>query len=341
MADPVVVVAMRGFKRGLLAREAAQMQEMAGRWLDVEGALEARIGALAEEASRLKAAGEAVSEARVYRMGRYERLLAQTQREFEQYAEWTDGVVTRGQREMARLGLDHSSQAISLSYDSGGVGVYFDRLPLEAVENMAGLAGNGRPVGELLRLRMVRDAAGAPLPGVWGRLTGSLLQGTALGWNPRKTARFMRDDLSGGLQKALVIARTEQLRVYREVGRRQYEASGVVKGQKRLTAHDGRVCAACIADEGTLYGLGEVISDHPQGRCTSVPVVKGMPEVKWLSGEDWFRTQDETTQRGILGGGHFDAWQDGAFGFGDLVTHKRDAVWGGSITPTPLGELVG
>jgi hypothetical protein len=334
--DPAVVIAMRGFKQGLLVREAAQMQEMARRWIGVERSLEGRMEALAADL----AARESVSEAQLYRMGRYKRLLAQAQSEVGGYAEFMDGVVTQGQGEVARLGLEHSQRSIQLSYWPR-VRVAFDRLPVEAVENMAGLAGNGRPVGELLKLRMVRDGDGAPLPGVWERLTQRLIDGTAQGWNPRKTARLMRDDLAGGLQKALVISRSEQLRVYREVHRSQYEASGVVKGQKRLTAHDGRVCAACIADEGTVYPLTAILSDHPQGRCTAVPVVRDMPEVEWLSGEDWLRAQDEGTQRGILGGGRFEAWSEGKFELGDVVKHTHDDVWGAGLVPKPLGELVG
>jgi hypothetical protein len=150
----------------------------------------------------------------------------------------------------------------------------------------------------------------------------------------------MADDLTGGLQKALLIARTEQLRVYREASRQQYEASGVVVGQKRLTAHDDRVCGACIADEGTVYDLDEVISDHPNGRCTSVPVVEGLPEVEWLAGERWFREQSPEAQQSILGRGTWDAWEGGEFEFGDLVSRSRDATWGAAIRPTPLQDLV-
>ena len=339
MPEPVVVTAMREFKHGLLLREAAQMQEMARRWLQVEGALEAHLAALTEEMARLKAAGESVSRAKLYQLDRYKRLLTQTQREFQEYAAWAEGEVRRGQAEMARLGLAHSVQAIQLSYWPN-VGVYFDRLPIEAVEYMVGLAGNGRPVGELLKLRMVRGSDGAVLPGVWDRLTETLITGTGLGWNPRKTARLMRDDLAGGLDKALVISRTEQLRVYRQVSREQYAASGVVTSQKRISAHDGRVCAACLAADGQVYPLGAVIPDHPCGRCSSIPNVEGVPETKWTAGEDWFRQQPPDVQQHILGAETYAAWQAGKFEFGALTTHTHDETWGGGVQVTPLSKLV-
>ena len=261
MPDPAVVVAMREFKRGLLAREAGQMREMAQQWLQVEARLADLIDGTARDFNERLQDGKTITPAALYRLERYKRLRAQARDQFGEYAEWASGSLTTYQEGSIRLGLDHSAQAIQLSYWPDSVGIYFDRLPVEAVINQAGLAGNGRPVGELLRNRMVTQDQD-----VWQRLVNNLVRGTALGRNPRDVARDMRDDLAGGLNKALVIARTEGLRPYREVGRSQYEKSGVVTGQKRLCGHDGRVCAACLADEGTVYGLREVISDHPQGR---------------------------------------------------------------------------
>lgn len=340
MPEPAVVDAMREFKQALLAREMAQMQEMAGRWVQVEQALSGELAALTEQAARLREAGESLTEARVYRMRRYRRLLGQAQEEAARYTDYADQTITRGQEEVAAWGIDHASRSIQLSY-APRVGVYFDRLPVEAVEHLVGLATDGGPVRDLLRRRLVRDENGRPLPGVLERLTRTLINGTAQGWNPRKTAREMRDDLTGGLQQALTIARSEQMRVYRQAGLDQYRASGVVEGQKRLATHDGRTCAACLADEGNRYPLDAVISDHPNGRCTGVPIVSGMPEVRWLSGEAWFRAQPEEVQRQILHDGRFEAWQEGAFSFQALATHTQDPTWGAGLKPTPLNQLVG
>lgn len=341
--EPLVVRAMRAYKARLLVQESSQMWEMATRWLRVEASLGGQIEALAREAAEMVARGESVSRSRVYRLERARRLLAQAIGEVDRYADYAGHLITSQQLALARQGINDAAQAIQLSYlEQGmrGVRATFDRLPFEAVETMIGLAGDGAPVGNLLRRRMVRDADGTPLPGVWDRLVDSLVNGTAQGWNPRKTARYMRDDLAAALQKALLIARTEQLRVYRLAGLEQYRTSGVVRAQKRLSAHDGRVCPACIADDGTLYDLDAIIPDHPQGRCTGVPIVDGLPEVNWLSGEDWFRAQDEAVQRSILGGGLFDAWAEGAFDFGDLVRRTFDDVWGGGVQPRSLQDLV-
>jgi hypothetical protein len=233
-------------------------------------------------------------------------------------------------------------RTILAEYEEAGViPESFTRLPVEAVQYMVGSTRAGAPLGELLRERMVRDTAGNLLPETWERLTQTLVNGTAMGQNPRTVARLMRDDLAGGLQKALLIARTEGLRPYREASRLQYEESGVVERHKRLAAHDGNTCAACIAEEGQEFPVTATLYDHPNGRCTSVPVVTGLPPVEWTAGEAWFVLQDEETQRGILGPGLFEAWKEGAFKLGDVAQHTFDPVWGGSLTPRSLRELAG
>jgi SPP1 gp7 family putative phage head morphogenesis protein len=269
MSDPVVVRVMREFKLGLLLRERGQMAEMARRWLEVEGALEAQISALAMEAEALRqdlrlGSGQAqgvLGAAKIKRMARYRALLAQIRAEMAGYAGWAGQEITVGQGEMARLGIEHAVTAtretLRQAQGDSVIGVFFDVLPVDAVEHMVGLAGDGSPLRKLLEAKW-GEAAEA--------LTNWLVKGTGLGWNPRKTARHMKQGLTRGLNEILTIARTEQLRVYREAGRAQYEKSGVVKGFRRLATHDGRVCAACLMAEGEVYPLNEPLRDHPNGR---------------------------------------------------------------------------
>jgi len=96
---------------------------------------------------------------------------------------------------------------------------------------------------------------------------------------------------------------------------------------------------ACLADEGHIYGVDKGIPDHPNGRCTGVPVVKGMPEPTWLMGEDWFDMQPEDVQRGIMGPARFEAWQDEKVYLSDMGTTTYDPVWGGGLTTRSLVEL--
>jgi len=337
-ADPLVIQTMRQFKVELLAREHRQMQEMARAWLSVERALQDKINLLAQEAYDLSLAGKTLSRSKIYRWQRYRDLLAQTQLEYQQYAIWAGDFAQAGQVMAVETGIDHAHQSMNAIFtDYGMVMPYFERLPYEAVENMVGLAGNGQPLGELLKQRLTVNVVSKETSwDVWNRMTNTLIDSTALGRNPRVTAGLMQNDLTGGLNKAMTIARTEQMRVYRMASAQSYKKSGLVKGQKRLTAHDSRVCIGCLADEGTVYPINEPIPDHPNGRCTGVPIIVGMPEINWTSGEAWLNTQPEDMQRAILGDKRFGMWQDGA-DFGEFSVVKRDPVWGKSVVPAAVG----
>jgi hypothetical protein len=330
ISEPAVVRAMREYRDGILARDERQMRDMTKRWLTLEDNLAAQIELTARQVADLKAVG-GNWEGKARMLDRYKTLFQQTQRELESYAEYATTEVSRGQAEMARFGITQSAEAIKLS---GGMklGTAFDRLPVDAVLGMVGMAGNGQPLGELLMSR-VKD------PALWEKVTQTLMSGTALGWNPVKTARAMADDLTGGLQNALLIARTEQMRVYRQASLDQAEKSGVVSGHIRMSAHDGRVCAACLALDGTVIKNGEAFGDHPGGRCCVVPVVDMADPPRWTAGEAWFREQDEGMQREILGPGRFELWKGGKLEFGKLAVHTHDPVWGAGVRMATMGEL--
>ena len=146
--------------------------------------------------------------------------------------------------------------------------------------------------------------------------------------------------LAGGLTKAMQIARSEQLRVYRESSRLQYQKSGVVRAYKRLSAKDERVCPACLMADGEVVALEIEFMEHTQGRCTLVPVVIGADDPNWEPGQDWFKRQPADVQQQILGPGRYAAYQDGLFELDDLVTTQSSSIWGDSLVPTPLKDLV-
>ncbi len=328
MADPAVVTVMRQFQAQLAARETLQVAQMVRAWLQVEDRLQGDIDALASEFAAEKAAGRAISQAKLYRMARYQTLLGQLREQVSQYTVYADDSITAEQMVMAGFGIDHAAQAIQAA--SVGVTASFDQLPISAVENMVGLAGNGSPLKTLL--------ANAYPDAVQG-MTTALIRGTALGWHPTKTARAMRAGTEMGLQRSLTIARTEQLRVLRASSDAQYQASGVVRAKKRLAAHQTRTCMACLAEDGKIMKLDEPFYDHPAGRCTAVPVLVNIRTPQWQSGKDWFAQQDEATQREMMGTKRFEAWRDGAFKFEDLAKITSDPTWGKSLGVKPLGEL--
>lgn len=331
MPDPAVIIAARQFKADLLARETRQMHTMARRWLQLERALQGQIESLAEEIARIRADGGTVTREMLFAMDRYHRLLAQLQVELARYSDYAADLIATEQRRYAALGIDHAATTIELA-GPRTVGTAFDRLPVDAVEYAVGMVADGTPLQTYLRATWGDAAVG---------MTDELLRATALGQNPRQTARRMQDGTTRSLNRMLNTARTEQLRIYRESQRAQYQASGVVTGMRRISARDSRVCLSCLVRDGELLRLDEVMAEHPSGRCSTVPVVEGMPELTWQFGRDWLLTQSPPTQQAIMGKGRYDAWRAGYFGLEDAVRVHHDDVWGDSLQVAPLRDLAG
>jgi SPP1 gp7 family putative phage head morphogenesis protein len=325
-------------------REAEQMQVMARRWLDVEFSLEARAALLADQVAAMHAAGETVSAAKLYRMETYQKLAVQAKSEAQRYARWASGEIARNQAEYAGLGIESASASIRAVYmDAGQVGGFFDLLPVEAVEAMIGYAGDGTPLYELL----LED-----YPNSVVKLTQTLIDSTAAGVNPRQTARLMMDDMSGNLNRALTVARSEQIRSFRQASRQQMKASGVVEGYIRRAARNPRTCMACIALDGTIYLIDELMHVHPNDRCFMQPIIKGLAPVQVETGLEWFMRQPVETpkdqkgkkliigQKEMMGPKYFKAWKSGDFQFEELADTHIDETWGPSVQVANLSDLV-
>lgn len=333
-----VVDAVRAQKEAIDARDAAILRQLARDWLQVEKALEGRIESLVDQITAMQARGKTPSLGKLYQLGRLKNLLIQAQEQTALYAGRAAEYIAREQATSVALGVQDAASVLGMS-----IGGQFDRLSATAIEAMiaatAGTGADGAPLRQLLFERMVRGVDGSILPGVQERLIQTLRNAIVQGWNPKKTAKLLKDDLAGGLNKALVIARTETMRAYRLGSSQQYTQSGMVEGVVRMCAHTPSTCLACLADEGTVYPSEEAIPDHPNGRCTGVPWVKGTDKPAFEAGEKWLRNQDEATQRGIMGSTRYDKWQAGEVTFADFATRTEHAVWGGGIAMTPIRSL--
>ena len=174
-------------------------------------------------------------------------------------------------------------------------------LGSEAVEQMVGFLQDGSPLVDVITKHV-----GAAQQ----QFGQTMVTGLVSGWNPRKLARELRSSYGLGLTKALVIARTEQLRAYRTAAANTYRAnSHVVKGWERHAQHDTRTCMACLILDGKRYTLAEEMDDHPQGRCAMLPVTKTYaelgidapePDFSREKGIDWFRRQSEADQQAMM-----------------------------------------
>lgn len=326
MPDPAVVGVMNGFRNDLIARETQQFNQMADRWIELERDIEDSILRLAQDVAD---AGGTPTPGQLARMRRYQGLIQQIQEELDRYVIELVPIIRGEQTIYGQAGKDSALEAVQ----SQGVTSGWNTLPKEAIENMVGLAGDGSPLRELLR---------QSYPDAIGRLASILIQGTALGRNPRETARLMRNATRGALNRMMVIARTEQLRVYRTAALDSYRAnSDIVQGYVRLCAKQSRTCLGCLADDGSFYTLDEVMPEHPQGRCSMVPSVRGRGQLTFTTGAQWFAAQPRETQLRIAGPERLALLEAGRIDFADLKARKENATWGPSIQPATLEDLAG
>lgn len=173
-------------------------------------------------------------------------------------------------------------------------------------------------------------------------VANTILDNVALGKNPQTIARLIQNSLGGGLTDALRMARTVQIYSYREANRASYLAnSDVVRGWWWMSALDTESCMACVAMHGTFHTLDETLNDHHNGMCTMLPAVIGAGNPLGTTGEEWFKALPEDQQQAYMGKGKFDAWQEGKFSFGDLVSTHKDDVYGDMRGETPLKDLIG
>lgn len=303
------------------------MQEMARRWLQVEQALDNAIQLAAQELIN----NGTMTPSQIMRSRRWFALMEQTRDELRRYEAYMEPRIISGQRNMITQAVQHSEAAVQAAASEAQIVVPFNRLPVTAVENMVGLAGDGSPLRAILQdaSRAGADALGE-----------QLVRGIALGVNPREVARrAMRLGLGTSYTRMVALARTEQLRVYRLASLDSYRNSRVVVAYKRLSARDRRVCIACLFADGQQYPVEHGFDEHVQGRCTMIPVLANVPAVQFQDGKAWFRLQPETVQRAMLGRGRFDLWQRGEASLDDMVSRDYDATWGGSLRVTPLRNL--
>lgn len=305
MTDNLIALA-ESFRAQLTHADAQAMAAMTRTWLGVEASLQTAVIELAEYIADLKAAGEEIPQWKLWQFGRYRSLLAQIAGEMGKYNQYAAGIVESESAKGQELAKQHAYGLLRAT-TGGRLAATFSQIPTPAVENVAAIARAGQPLYKLLENAYPKAVLG---------LNRELLLGTAVGRNPRETARIvLRKGLAQGQQNILLVARDQQIRNYREMTRAIYDRSDVVTGYVRLAAKNRRTCLACLALDDTVYETSELMAIHPQDRCSMLPVVDGFPRPTFEGGEAWFRRQPGSVQKRMMGPGRYQAWQNGRFRF--------------------------
>jgi len=308
---------MQDYARKLARTEAGVVRDMTQRWSAMEARLLARIERLLAEIATLGV----VTDSEIFQLYRYTELLQAVRDEIARYEVWGTEYVTRVQTRAMELGFE---AAVRSTY---GTQYLVPRLNTKAVIHMAGSCADG---GALFTLIKNRALAGVAID----KLTQALVDGVALGFNPSKTARLMAQGLAAGLSKALVIARTEQIRVYREANRSGYIQQGITQYQRMCSLSD-RTCPACLALDGRIYLTDQVMHNHPLCRCFMIPVIGKAEPAHAL---EWFGSIGSERQQQILGPGHYALWQQG-ISLEQMVKTTNDLTWGPTLGIKSIRDL--
>jgi hypothetical protein len=325
--DSEVVRVIRAHRLQMNAAEDATTLLMAERWLGVERALDANISALANEMVRRSQAGEVITESMVHRANRYQVLKAQMQSEINKYNKDAVKIISAGQSDAVTMGINTAQDAIYSSFPSA-LSASFNKINVPAVNAMIGFAGDGSPLSSLLKNDFGDAAKG---------MLDALISGVAQGQGADKVSRMMAEGTGLGLDRSLLIARTEINRSYRAGTTEQYRASGVVSGFRRLVSRD-ESCAACLILDGEFLESEEELDDHPNGRCVAVPILSGEAAPEWQLGKDWLSEQPEARQREILGNTRFDMWKSGT-PLESFAGKSHSNEWGDAPMVIPIKDL--
>lgn len=179
-----------------------------------------------------------------------------------------------------------------------------------------------------------------------------LIRGVAAGSNPRETARRMvaraeRYGFNGGLQRALVIARTETLDAHRAAAEvAQAAHADVLGGWVWLASLSERTCPACLAMNGTVHALTDPGPlGHQQCSCSRMPQVKSWAELGFdgieepppllPDSEAFFNGLTPEQQKAILGPARWTAWDEGRFPMSQWATRRTTPGWRDSYVVAP------
>jgi len=178
MVPPIIAIT-----EALRNEHLRQVDQVVKRLIEAYGMLYRKLGAQqAALVAELETLAEGGAGKRAY-LRRVEALLQQIEAEVGRYAIYADQEIQRAAREAIDLGLKHAAREVQLSFPQWAqarIMGAFNRLPVAAIEAMLGFLGDQSPLHTSLVDQFGREVA--------KRIGDKLVEGIALGYNPRKVA---------------------------------------------------------------------------------------------------------------------------------------------------------
>ena len=309
--------------------EKEMLRQLTRNWMPAYRVLQKRIDDLTELIETKRAEGELVSWSYIYALDRYRTMMAEAERAVDSYNQAAQGLITGAEADAVDLGTDNARQIVSMAEPENPM---WTRINKRETRIMSGMLSEPSPLSKLLSESwpLLRD-----------HLDEALLAGISAGMGAQWIAKRMAEQAGIPLKRATTIARTEVNRAYRQANLETMRSSRTVKGYRRL-CYKPTACFACLMLDGEYYDKKEDFSDHPNGKCSAVPVTKHFDPINdedWESGSDWFRKLSEEEQRKLIGHGRYEAWKADGINPKDMVYIKQSELWGGSPTVKTLDQI--
>lgn len=318
----------RQFRAKLLHQERSVRLQMAREWADIRDELTREI----DDLLRVIEARKIATPNQLHRLDRYLSFREQAVTRMTAYSDSAQAKTSQLVQWASTFGGESASALIDGA--AVAMGVQMTRPSTAAVEAMVGRVkwGGAAQAFKTIPARGIEATERA------------LINGIALGRNPKVTARLMRQAMDVSVYNAQRIARTETMTAYRAAHTATYAANKpMLTGWRWQATLDERTCAVCWAMDGVVFKPDKPFETHVNCRCTPVPLPKGYEEAlkqERPPGDVMFDKLSDAEQRRILGPGRHALYKSGT-PLRDMVKRTTDPYWGASRGLRPLREMPG
>lgn len=268
-----VQAVIQQYRAQLLAREQSAVQTLEHGYSHMLNMVQSRLNHVIQQIAAKQAAGEEVSLSWLYEKQRLQSIKQLITSQVNHYGTLSQMTVRQMQHQASQLGQQAALAGLRSTLPAG-ISHTFGIPSTSAIESMVGLTSDGAPLAGLFA-GFGEEAA--------KKAEQALMFGVTNGSNPRVVAAMLDKALNVPRWRALTIARTESLRVYRSANIQTMRANSDVVQQWQWLAAAG-ACPFCVDMDGTLHDLDEELDSHPNCRCVPLPVTKSWNDI--LSGLD-------------------------------------------------------
>ena len=295
MTESEVVKAIRKQREEIARNELDTLRRMARLWVPSYRYLQEQVSVLMRIIQDKRDKGEAVEMEYIHSLKRYRTMMEQAAVTIRKYNKAIAGLINGAEAEATDLGQKNAQQLVSIAEPDHEM---WTRVNRRETTIAAGMTAEGSPLDSLLEKSFGQMKEG---------MEQALITGISTGQGSSWIADQIMQAAAIPERRALLIARTEVNRAYRQSNWNQMRSSRAVLGYRRM-CHKGTACFACLMLDKEFYPVDEEPTDHPNGKCSFVPVTRHFDpgnDPTWQGGREYFDSLPEEAQRKLMGPGTF------------------------------------